>query len=249
MVDYYKIVQRFVAALNPDTEATRQALYERARAALAKQLCLKTPPAPGDSIRAEFAALEDAIKKVEDRGLEQTIRNQRQKETAGRWTASASGRSEAPLSILFYRHFCWSPASPISFFGCAFPAREHHNRAGAVVGVRVAGCFCLCLRDLSAPVPAAVAAAVDQQKIAAAARWWRNGCECRGRYGPERRAVHDRRFRSARLIFMVGRRLVLDGMCFSADAEPGRRRHSPRLAEQPAAQEGGARGRRQNARK
>ena len=38
MVDYYKIVQRFVAALNPDTEAARQALYERARAALAKQL-------------------------------------------------------------------------------------------------------------------------------------------------------------------------------------------------------------------
>jgi hypothetical protein len=66
MVDYYKIVQRFVAELNPDTEATRQALYERARAALAKQLVRKDPPAPGDSIRAEFAALEGAIKKIED---------------------------------------------------------------------------------------------------------------------------------------------------------------------------------------
>jgi len=65
VVDYYKIVQRFVAALNPDTEAARQALYERARAALAKQLCLQNPPAPNNSIRAEFAALEEAIKRVE----------------------------------------------------------------------------------------------------------------------------------------------------------------------------------------
>jgi hypothetical protein len=65
MVDYYKIVERFVAELKPDTEATRQALYERARAALAKQLVLKDPPAPRDSIRTEFAALEAAIKKIE----------------------------------------------------------------------------------------------------------------------------------------------------------------------------------------
>jgi len=65
VVDYYKIVQRSVAALNPDTEATRQALYERARAALAQQLCLKNPPVPNDSIRAELSALEEAINKVE----------------------------------------------------------------------------------------------------------------------------------------------------------------------------------------
>ena len=65
MVDYYKIVQRSVAALNPDTEATRQALYERARAALAKQLCLRNPPVPNDSIRTELSALEEAIRKVE----------------------------------------------------------------------------------------------------------------------------------------------------------------------------------------
>ena len=65
MVDYYKIVQRFVAELNPDTEAARQALYERARAGLAKQLCLRSPLLSNDSIRTELSALEDAIKKVE----------------------------------------------------------------------------------------------------------------------------------------------------------------------------------------
>jgi hypothetical protein len=65
MVDYYKIVQRSVAALNPDTEASRQALYERARASLAKHLCLKNPPVPNDNIRAELSLLEEAIKKVE----------------------------------------------------------------------------------------------------------------------------------------------------------------------------------------
>jgi hypothetical protein len=65
MVDYYQIVQRSVAALNPDTEATRQALYDRARAALAKQLCLNEPPVLNDNIRAELSALEEAIKKIE----------------------------------------------------------------------------------------------------------------------------------------------------------------------------------------
>ena len=83
MVDYYKIVQRAVAALNPDTEATRQALYERARAGLAKQLCLKKPPLPNDSIRAELAALEDAIKKVESEAWSRRYEIKDKKEAAG----------------------------------------------------------------------------------------------------------------------------------------------------------------------
>src|SRR3984957_8881964 len=83
MVDYYRIVQRSVAALNPDTEATRQALYERARAALAKQLCLKTPPLPNDRIRAELAALEDAIKQVESEAWSNQYEIKDKKESAG----------------------------------------------------------------------------------------------------------------------------------------------------------------------
>lgn len=83
MVDYYKIVARSVAALDPDTEAARQALYERARAGLAKQLCLKIPPVPSDSIRAELSALEDAIKKVESEAWSKRYEIKDKKEAAG----------------------------------------------------------------------------------------------------------------------------------------------------------------------
>lgn len=83
MVDYYKIVQRSVAALNPDTEATRQALYERARAALAKQLCLQNPPVPNDNIRAELSALEEALKKVESEAWSKRYEIKDKKEVAG----------------------------------------------------------------------------------------------------------------------------------------------------------------------
>jgi hypothetical protein len=83
MVDYYKIVQRSVAALNPDTEATRQALYERARASLAKHLCLKNPPVPNDNIRAELSALEEAVKKVESEAWSKRYEIKDRKETLG----------------------------------------------------------------------------------------------------------------------------------------------------------------------
>jgi hypothetical protein len=83
VIDYYKIVRRSVAALNPDTEATRQALYERARAALAKQLCLKNPPLPDSNIRAELSALEEAIKKVESEAWSNRYEIKDKKEIAG----------------------------------------------------------------------------------------------------------------------------------------------------------------------
>jgi hypothetical protein len=101
MVDYYKIVQRSVAALNPDTEATRQALYERARAALAKQLCLKTPPLPNDRIRAELAALEDAIKQVESEAWSNQYEIKDKKESAGGDTERTRPKRNAALRIIW----------------------------------------------------------------------------------------------------------------------------------------------------
>jgi hypothetical protein len=101
MVDYYKIVQRSVAALNPDTEATRQALYERARAALAKQLCLKTPPLPNDRIRAELAALEDAIKQVESEAWSDQYEIKDKKEFAGAGTERTRPKRNATLRIIW----------------------------------------------------------------------------------------------------------------------------------------------------
>jgi hypothetical protein len=101
MVDYYKIVQRSVAALNPDTEATRQALYERARAALAKQLCLKTPPLPNDKIRAELAALEDAIKQVESEAWSNQYEIKDKKEATGADTERTRPKRIAALRIIW----------------------------------------------------------------------------------------------------------------------------------------------------
>jgi hypothetical protein len=113
MVDYYKVVQRSVAALNHDTEAARQALYERARAALAKQLCLKTPPVPNDSIRAELAALEDAIKKVESEAWSKRYEIKDKKEAAG----ADKERARPTRSAAF--HFVWSAfllAAGVAYF-------------------------------------------------------------------------------------------------------------------------------------
>ena len=100
VVDYYKIVQRSVAALNPDTEATRQALYERARAALAQQLCLKKPPVPNDIIRAELSALEEAIQKVESEAWSKRYEIKDRKETLG----AEYARSKRTAAL----HLVWS---------------------------------------------------------------------------------------------------------------------------------------------
>src|SRR5580693_1479143 len=101
MVDYYKVVQRSVSALNPDTEAARQALYERARAALAKQLCRKTPPVPNDSIRAELASLEDAIKKVEGEAWSKRYEIKDKKEAAGEDKERASPARSAVFQFVW----------------------------------------------------------------------------------------------------------------------------------------------------
>ncbi|MGA8611441.1 MAG: hypothetical protein WB760_06940 [Xanthobacteraceae bacterium] len=100
MVDYYKIVARSVAALDPDTEAARQALYERARAGLAKQLCLKTPPVPSDSIRVELSALEDAIAKVESEAWSKRYEIKDKKEAAGSDNARARPKRSAAFHFV-----------------------------------------------------------------------------------------------------------------------------------------------------
>jgi hypothetical protein len=97
MVDYYKIVQRSVAALNPDTEASRQALYERARASLAKHLCLKNPPVPNDNIRAELSALEEAIKEVESEAWSKRYEIKEKREA----TESDNARAAPKRSAVF----------------------------------------------------------------------------------------------------------------------------------------------------
>jgi len=63
--DYCSLLTRAVSALENNTDAAREGLYERARAALLRHLRKADPPVSESDIAAERLALEEAIKRVE----------------------------------------------------------------------------------------------------------------------------------------------------------------------------------------
>ena len=65
MADYQPLISRAVAGLESNTGENRRALYERARAALVKQLRSVDPPLEESDITRERLALEEAIRKIE----------------------------------------------------------------------------------------------------------------------------------------------------------------------------------------
>lgn len=66
MADYYPLIARAVAGLDPSaTGESRRALYERARSALIAQLRSVDPPLSESEITRERLALEEAVRKVE----------------------------------------------------------------------------------------------------------------------------------------------------------------------------------------
>jgi hypothetical protein len=66
MADYYSLITRAVAGLDPDEPGeSRRALYKRARAALLAQLRTINPPFTEAEIRREQLALEEAVRRVE----------------------------------------------------------------------------------------------------------------------------------------------------------------------------------------
>src|SRR5689334_5047203 len=65
MVDYYSILTRAVASLNPNTSEQRRGLYERARKTLADKLRTVDPTLTQTDLRTESAALEAAIQRIE----------------------------------------------------------------------------------------------------------------------------------------------------------------------------------------
>jgi hypothetical protein len=67
MADYYPLITKAVAGLDPDAPGeSRRAVYERARAALLAQLRTMNPPFTEAEITRERLALEDAVRKVEE---------------------------------------------------------------------------------------------------------------------------------------------------------------------------------------
>ncbi|MDX6807464.1 hypothetical protein [Terrihabitans rhizophilus] len=65
MADYYPLLSRAVSGLDPNTSESRREVYERARAAIVKQLRSYDPPLSESDITRERLALEDAVRKVE----------------------------------------------------------------------------------------------------------------------------------------------------------------------------------------
>jgi hypothetical protein len=65
MVDYFPLIARAVAALDPNTREQRHVLYDRARKTLVDKLRIGDPTLAHTDLRAERAALEAAIQRVE----------------------------------------------------------------------------------------------------------------------------------------------------------------------------------------
>jgi chromosome condensin MukBEF MukE localization factor len=62
---YYSLLSRAVSELKNNTDQEREDLYQRARAALLRQLRNGDPPFSESQIEAERFALEEAITRVE----------------------------------------------------------------------------------------------------------------------------------------------------------------------------------------
>ncbi|MBR0798358.1 hypothetical protein JQ615_23510 [Bradyrhizobium jicamae] len=66
MADYYPLIARAIAGLDPNAPGeSRRALYERARTALIQQLRSVQPPLSESEITRERLSLEEAVRKVE----------------------------------------------------------------------------------------------------------------------------------------------------------------------------------------
>jgi len=65
MADYYQLIARAVSALPNNSPEARNAIYERARQALLKQLRVLEPPISEEDIERETQSLEEAIARLE----------------------------------------------------------------------------------------------------------------------------------------------------------------------------------------
>lgn len=73
MVDYFPLIARAVAAIEPNTREQRHALYDRARKTLVDKLRVSDPTLAHTDLKAERAALEAAIQRVERDAVRHTV--------------------------------------------------------------------------------------------------------------------------------------------------------------------------------
>ncbi len=90
MADYYPLIARAIAALDPNAPGeSRRALYERARTALIAQLRSVQPPLSESEITRERLSLEEAVRKVESEAA------QRAREAPPRAAGTRGGDGDA----------------------------------------------------------------------------------------------------------------------------------------------------------
>ncbi len=65
MPDYASILRRSISALPDPSSEMREAVYQRARAALARQLTAVDPPLSSREIETQHQELEDAVARLE----------------------------------------------------------------------------------------------------------------------------------------------------------------------------------------
>lgn len=109
MPDYASILRRSVSALPDASPEMREAVYQRARAALARQLTAVDPPLSTRDIETQHQELEDAVVRLESEFVPQ--------EAAAEAFADSSGKDD----------FLYTPQQPP-------PVERHAQPAGATFG-------------------------------------------------------------------------------------------------------------------
>jgi len=106
MADYYPLIARAIAGLDPNAPGeSRRALYERARAALIAQLRNVHPPLSESEITRERLSLEEAVRKVESEAA-QRVRD------ASRAVAGGPSRASEAIRRASARGAEAAPAPP-----------------------------------------------------------------------------------------------------------------------------------------
>src|SRR5215469_5768947 len=94
MADYYPLIARAIAGLDPNAPGeSRRALYERARAALIAQLRNVQPPLSESEITRERLSLEEAVRKVESEAAQRAREASRGGSSARTDDRRAAGRT------------------------------------------------------------------------------------------------------------------------------------------------------------
>ena len=97
MPDYTSILRRSISALPDPSPEMREAVYQRARAALARQLTAVDPPLSTREIETQHQELEDAVARLEAEYAPRRAGRARPSEPVARTSLPPSDAADAEL--------------------------------------------------------------------------------------------------------------------------------------------------------